>query len=78
MTNYTCRRRSIKRNDCDCIRMKKNAFYEVSDMRIKGQRKSTDKNTRLVESMFYRFKEIEKAIKDARMDHKDCGRTGHA
>ena len=78
MTNYTCRRHSIKRNDCDCIRMKKNAFYEVSDMHIKGQRKSNNKNTQLIESMFYRFKEIEQAIKDARMDHKDCGRTGHA
>lgn len=78
MTNYTCRRRSIKRNDCDCIRMKKNAFYEVSDMHIKGQRKSNNKNTQLIESMFYRFKEIEQAIKEARMDHKDCGRTGHA
>ncbi|WP_298762681.1 hypothetical protein [uncultured Megasphaera sp.] len=46
-------------------------------MNSKCQRKSSDKYTRIVESVFYRFKEIEKAIKDARLDCRCHGRNGH-
>lgn len=37
-------------------------------MIIKGKRTPTDKIIRLIESMFYREREIRKAVKDARMD----------
>lgn len=45
-------------------------------MYIKGQRTTLDATTRKVESMFYREKEIRKAVADARLDSGTGGHTG--
>ena len=51
-------------------------------MHVKGQRASINSLVRVVDSMFYREKEIKKAIKEARLDSgapgKVGGRHGHA
>ena len=47
---------------------------KVKPVYIKGQRTSLDTTIRKIESMFYREREIRKAVSDVR---QDCGNGGH-